>query len=106
MIVQLHALSRALTPALESLHQDAFYSEPRFHTSIAWALLRSQAADPEKTHDATLDSEFPAIPAFPDSLIPTLFKEFKDSILTASIFDVTDLSVKIGKEVFTFPLMH
>ncbi|KAI0711660.1 hypothetical protein C8Q76DRAFT_769439 [Earliella scabrosa] len=33
------ALSDALTPTLRSIHQKEFYEEPRFHVSIAWALL-------------------------------------------------------------------
>jgi U6 snRNA phosphodiesterase len=36
---QLRALSEALTPTLHSFRQKEFYTDPRFHASIAWALL-------------------------------------------------------------------
>ena len=36
---QLRALSDALTPTLHSFRQKEFYIDPRFHASIAWALL-------------------------------------------------------------------
>ncbi|OCH91131.1 hypothetical protein OBBRIDRAFT_729439 [Obba rivulosa] len=41
---ELKAVSDALVPTLRSLRQKEFYSAPRFHASIAWALLADQAA--------------------------------------------------------------
>lgn len=36
---ELRGLLSALSPIIQSLHQRDFYSQPRFHVSIAWALL-------------------------------------------------------------------
>ena len=98
-------LSKALNPTLELLHQDTFYSEPRFHTSFAWALLRPEDPDLGKISKPVEDASFPGISAFPPTLIPTLSAELKNSLTAAATFDVTDLSVKVGKDVFRFPLL-
>lgn len=49
--LQLQALSDALIPILAQYRQKLFYDEPRFHASIAWALL-SLPTQPQDTPHA------------------------------------------------------
>jgi hypothetical protein len=54
---QLRAFSEALTPTLHSFRQKEFYTDPRFHASIAWALL-----------DAKSDAASSGVKSMPESL--------------------------------------
>ncbi|KDQ62251.1 hypothetical protein JAAARDRAFT_203423 [Jaapia argillacea MUCL 33604] len=48
---EMRAMSEALTPTLQSMRQKEFYSIPRFHASIGWALLDR----PDSKVSCTLD---------------------------------------------------
>jgi hypothetical protein len=113
-------MSNALTPTLQAIRQKEFYSNPRFHASIAWALLDrpSSTSKPEFVHDAprptspeghpeqVTEAEFPTIPHFPKELIPTLNNRHGIQLSSAKTgtFDVNEITVKIGKEVCTWKL--
>ncbi len=100
------SLVQGLAPALRAIRQKEFYDDPRFHASIAWALLDgskspgspltqndtlSESPQPSGPgHDTPTGSpspsntttptsavlEFPTIPCFPPSLMPQLQAEF------------------------------
>ncbi|KAI0785181.1 hypothetical protein C8Q75DRAFT_776368 [Abortiporus biennis] len=139
-------ISDALIPTLRSIRQKEFYTEPRFHASIGWALLISSSSPPTKENnpcttpttrlvgseenetnpplsfDTITDTEqaevgidknedgqkeiFPAIPKFPDSLIPTLKEEFCEEMLKPIIgtFYADEVCVRIGKDVSRWKL--
>ncbi|KAM5543749.1 hypothetical protein V8D89_002366 [Ganoderma adspersum] len=100
------SLVQELAPTLRAIRQKEFYDDPRFHVSIAWALLDgpevprpsltqndkpSESPQPSVlSHDTptgsqspgntatptSSTSEFPTIPCFPPSLVPQLQAEF------------------------------
>ncbi|CDO74571.1 hypothetical protein BN946_scf184771.g7 [Trametes cinnabarina] len=114
------ALSEHLTPILKSLRQKEFYQDPRFHASIAWALLDGARAGPrqgpvdatddgpERATTPTLEGRvvdsgdgFPTIPCFPRTLVPALCAEFARELVESKVgaFDAEEVRVRIGKEV-------
>ncbi|KAK7056623.1 poly(U)-specific 3'-to-5' RNA exonuclease [Paramarasmius palmivorus] len=130
---ELKALSDGLTPTLQMLRQKVYYSDPRYHSSIAWALLNptshgttsqtsalhetnpdlsSGAADPNQTCEEDIDSitsvsptSFPKILCIPESLPATLNDRYKTTLSSKTgIFDVRRVGVKIGKEIFSWTL--
>ncbi|PFH47897.1 hypothetical protein AMATHDRAFT_76990 [Amanita thiersii Skay4041] len=131
---ELKAIMHSLSPILKLLHQKDYYECPRFHASIAWALLTRKLSDiytppitVGETHDVqllgttTLDeyacsrpstpttdigNEFPTIPHFPEDFITTLNERYSSTLSSAKVglFDVQDLTVKIGKDVFVWRL--
>ncbi|OSD02417.1 hypothetical protein PYCCODRAFT_1390116 [Trametes coccinea BRFM310] len=105
-------LSERLTPTLRSIRQKEFYQDPRFHASIAWALLdgtaravSQQVQGPEQGRDRPSTTErledFPTIPGFPPSLIPQLRAEFSQQVVDPSVgrFEAEEVHVRIGKEI-------
>ncbi|KAF9462993.1 U6 snRNA phosphodiesterase Usb1 [Collybia nuda] len=116
---ELRTLSNTLSPALQAIRQKEFYSNPRFHASIAWALLDRPLSEsrpesvliPRSTFaeghpEQVTEAGFPTIPHFPKELIPTL--NSRHGVQLASIktgsFDINEISLKIGKEVYTWKL--
>ncbi|KAF9493542.1 hypothetical protein BDN71DRAFT_1508509 [Pleurotus eryngii] len=100
---ELKELSKGLTPILKPLRQKAYYPEPRFHASFAWALLQStqQEGSPSNAVATTLPSaEFRAISQFPTDLVPELNRTYRSRLSSASVstFTVENIHVKIGKE--------
>ncbi|KAI0629889.1 U6 snRNA phosphodiesterase Usb1 [Trametes polyzona] len=113
------ALSDSLTPTLRAIRQKEFYQDPRFHASIAWALLdgaKAEAPDGQKTPtlaeaatetpsgediSQTHEESFPTIPCFPDSLVPRLREEFARELTRVGVgtFEAEEVHVRIGKEV-------
>ncbi|KAG2144186.1 uncharacterized protein EDB93DRAFT_1087739 [Suillus bovinus] len=112
---ELRDLLSALSPTLQFLRQRDFYSQPRFHVSIAWALL-----DPDTSMNGDVDTKrhphtyegvtavedtsdnnltgdigksnkqlqakcFPRVPHFPSQLIPTLNQRFGARVSSAHI---------------------
>ena len=121
IIAQLRALSDTLAPALLSFHQKEYYERPRFHASFAWVLLDRppQPTPSEMTEPPTplpaspslgdRSSEdkrlFPSVPCLPEMTIPAvnagLGSELKGS---AGIFEVGEVRIRIGKDVFGWEL--
>ncbi|KII86598.1 hypothetical protein PLICRDRAFT_142946 [Plicaturopsis crispa FD-325 SS-3] len=116
---ELKALSECLTPTLQSIRQKEFYPEPRFHASIAWALLdpaQQSAIDtaPHSSQDTdslsppladTTPEAFPTIPRLPESLVHDLNRQYGDRLTAkAGRFDVDGVKTKIGKDVFGWHL--
>ncbi|KAH9850234.1 U6 snRNA phosphodiesterase Usb1 [Lenzites betulinus] len=116
----LKELSNRLTPTLKAIRQKEFYEDPRFHASIAWALLHNpeEQADTTSPHsDSTLASSssnarppggptcgedtFPTIPCFPDSMVPKLRADFSRELAQVGVgtFEAEEVRVRIGKEV-------
>ncbi|ETW82096.1 hypothetical protein HETIRDRAFT_122905 [Heterobasidion irregulare TC 32-1] len=153
--LELRALSDALSPLLRALRQKEYYDAPRFHASIAWALLDppTQPSRPQIHHDDPRSSAspalapppsippaastalalsshtshtpsasppqpasdsatpspppppFPTIPRLPPTLVPSLSAEFGNELAArAGVFHVGEVKVRIGKDVFAWPL--
>lgn len=128
---QLRKLSDDLTPTLRSIRQKEYYAYPRFHASFAWALLDNASASiplntskasalslgidgtlsnppcESSSHVTSSDSpdSFSTIPALPDNLVASLNAEFGKALLTmVGHFEVEELKVRIGKDVFGWRL--
>ncbi|EIW59655.1 uncharacterized protein TRAVEDRAFT_122213 [Trametes versicolor FP-101664 SS1] len=127
------ALSDELTPTLKSLRQKEFYQDPRFHASVAWALLDSAKSPPQELREAepapTLPTSdlsektdtpqtdiveiqtstaesFSSIPCFPSSLVPELTETFAQELVRTGVgtFEAEEVHVRIGKEVSRWKL--
>ncbi|KAJ7574023.1 hypothetical protein C8J56DRAFT_803622 [Mycena floridula] len=96
---ELKALAEALTPTLHSFKQKEYYAEPRFHASVAWALLERADGPFLERADGPAPSEFQTIPSFPSNFIPELTPKYQ-KIMTSKSIEAEELTVKIGKEVF------
>ncbi|KAF8208595.1 U6 snRNA phosphodiesterase Usb1 [Mycena galopus ATCC 62051] len=119
---ELTALTTSLTPTLQAIRQQEFYPSPRFHASIAWALLGRRACSPkaDKTTNTNGDqvpisstsissesrnssmslNEYPKITEFPPALLPTLNEQYGSSLASSvKSFDISEIRIKIGKEV-------
>ncbi|KAF5351582.1 hypothetical protein D9758_007200 [Tetrapyrgos nigripes] len=109
---ELKALVEGISPTLKSFRQKDYYSDPKFHASIAWALL-----DPPNEPEAAKVSspvipassdltQFPTIPCIPEELVSQLNEEFMTELHSKSvgIHDVRKVNVKIGKEVSSWLL--
>ena len=122
---KLQKLCSDLAPLLQSLRQPSYYSAPRFHTSIAWALLdrvrkpsegkpTAAVSLPTRMTDTNLTVMTPAesqIPAqfagIPGEVIRKLNSAFRDRLSSPSIgcFDAESISLKIGKDVVSWPFI-
>ncbi|KAF9505915.1 hypothetical protein BS47DRAFT_1378202 [Hydnum rufescens UP504] len=91
-----HALSLGLTDTLGYLRQQGYYAQPRFHTSIAWALLHPPSESPT--------SPFASVSELPADLVPGLEKRYGTELRRIGRFDVDHISVKIGKDVHSWSL--
>lgn len=116
---QFHQLVDSLIPVLRSLYQQEYYSEPRFHASIAWALLGNSISshstetttcppelDIPNRQEPSSEGTFPTIPEFPPNLIPSIRDKIGEQLLQRGVFDVTQIKVKIGKDVRAYSLGH
>jgi U6 snRNA phosphodiesterase len=106
-----------MSPTLQSFRQKDYYSDPKFHASIAWALLTQSkpevaAAQTPKIDSPSLDllssetTQFPTIRCIPEELAPRLNEEFIAELQSKSVgvCDVRKVNVKIGKEVSSWAL--
>jgi hypothetical protein len=115
---KLRALSDVLSPALRSFRQKEYYEQPRFHASFAWVLLDRPAQPPPERSEPTLPvatsleepssentNSFPTVPRLPENIIPALNAELDSHLKsTAGIFDVGEVRIRIGKDVFSWAL--
>jgi len=120
-------LADALTPSIESIRQQAYYVKPRFHASIAWALLHrphgSIPLHPLTSVDAASSSDdlstppvsqasggsgdaFPTISCLPPDVIDMLNERHAQKISSNRVgaFTVETITVKIGKEIVSWKL--
>lgn len=105
-------MSTALTPALKAIRQKEFYQDPRFHASIAWALLeRSTQPAPEvpgtDTPPSVDSATFETIPHLPKNLVISLIERYGAKLAhpKTGTFDVEAITVKIGKDAHSWPLV-
>ncbi|KAF7357656.1 U6 snRNA phosphodiesterase [Mycena sanguinolenta] len=122
---ELTALTTSLTPTLRAIRQQEFYSSPRFHASIGWALLGRHATSPQPSNTngdqgpisssirsdssnssmSLIPNEHPKITEFPPALLPTLNEQYGSSLATSTkSFDISEIRIKIGKEVSCWKL--
>ncbi|KAI9436642.1 hypothetical protein H4582DRAFT_1816510 [Lactarius indigo] len=118
---ELRALSDTLTPTLLSFHQKEYYEQPRFHASFAWVLLDSQPQPtPSQTPEPPMPlpaspslgdrpsedtSLFPTVPHLPETTIPALNASLGSQLKgSAGIFEVGEVRIRIGKDVFGWEL--
>lgn len=122
--LQFRALSDALTPALHSFRQKEYYEQPRFHASFAWVLLDHPAQGPQTQAPELLETlpttptlaedpasasantnAFPTVPRLPENVVPALNAELGSQLKgSAGIFDVGEVRIRIGKDVFSWAL--
>ena len=125
---QLRSLVGALAPALRAIRQQEYYDNPRFHASIAWALISrpqdslesissdnthaTHPAQPEYISPSTSTVEdsaeaFPTISGLPPELITSLIERYSARLSSPYIgnFDVEKVVVKIGKETTSWRLL-
>ncbi|KAF9485886.1 hypothetical protein BDN70DRAFT_870814 [Pholiota conissans] len=127
---ELRSLVGALTPSLKSIRQQEYYVNPRFHASIAWALLhkaRGGASDLVRSDSicttpfspseeaglplshSTLEAPdlFPTIAQLPPEAINDLKKRYSAELCSPTVgsLEVESISLKIGKEVCSWSLI-
>jgi len=123
---KLQKLCSDLAPLLQSLRQPSYYSAPRFHASIAWALLdpvrrpsegkvAAAVSLPTCMTDADLKittsaesqipNQFAVIAGIPEEVIQKLNSAFGDRLSSPGIgcFDAESISLKIGKDIASWP---
>lgn len=114
---------------MESLRERAYYARPRFHASIAWALLDRcpypVGSDPiigEATSSSVslshCEQQAPRYPAeteipgksvtmhrFPEGLITQINRHYRNQLSSPMIgsFDAENVVVRIGKETYSWP---
>lgn len=117
-------LTEKLTPALRAIRQKEFYADPRFHASIAWALLdQTSTARPEipssscnqgealkQTEDnqaATFvelagfslippeGPKFHSIQQFPPTLVPSLIDKYGPTLTRANVATFEVTEIKV-----------
>ena len=108
------ALSNTLANSLDRLRQELVYSEPRYHASIAWALLPRAKQHPTPTDpDALCGSlatekldTYPTINHFPQRVVIDLNERFGKQLANPNVgsFLFDRLCVRIGKEVSSWSL--
>ncbi|KAJ4001113.1 hypothetical protein F5050DRAFT_1684049 [Lentinula boryana] len=119
---ELKLLSDGLLPFIANLRQKEYYAEPHFHASIAWALLQDPDSSvsltvanlPSPVHNGSPSltrvlpstNDFEQILQLPASLTATLNEQYASRLSSKSwsAYDVRDLCVKIGKDVFSWRL--
>ncbi|KIM78488.1 hypothetical protein PILCRDRAFT_98387 [Piloderma croceum F 1598] len=89
---ELRSLSEALTPTLHSLRQKEFYTDPRFHASIAWALL-----------DAKSDAAFSGSKSIPESLSVLETERHLQGSITSAPSNSVLHRTQIGASTLTYP---
>ncbi|KAF8826803.1 hypothetical protein HHX47_DHR5000751 [Lentinula edodes] len=134
ILPKLKLLSDGLLPFLANLRQKEYYADPRFHASIAWALLQGTTSCPPQMKVAIAEPDnhasmaenlsspllsgmlptqvAPSVNAFgpilhlPASLTTILNEQYASplSSQSCSAFDIHELCVKIGKDVFSWRL--
>jgi len=123
----LSSMSNALSPALGALRQSQYYTDPRFHASIAWALLDANCAEddqgegaeapawdgdslpPSSSHANNTESErrkFSRITQFPPGLVQGMNQTFGSrlSSTTVGAFEADRICAKIGNRVHSWRL--
>lgn len=126
--MQLQSLCTALAPTLKTIRQQEYYADPKFHASIAWALLcqaKEKSSDidtpiinslstkgstpcsSEPESDAvTTVQDFPTVECLPQDLIVTLNEKYGGKLSSAKVGALVAemVNLKIGKETFTWKL--
>ncbi|SCV68137.1 BQ2448_258 [Microbotryum intermedium] len=95
---ELNRLTRLIDQTVISLRLEPYYSQPRFHTSIAWTALTS-------SRPAGLDTLGKAPFPFDDGALKKMNDEFGKELRTIQI-EVKQIDVKIGTKTTTFSLGH
>jgi len=118
---QLRVLSDTLAPTLRSFHQQGYYEQPRFHASFAWVLLdhppqpTSPGAPEPQTPLPSLPpledrlsekkSLVPTVPRLPETVVPALNSSLGLQLKgVAGVFEVGEVRIRIGKDVFGWDL--
>ncbi|KZW01529.1 hypothetical protein EXIGLDRAFT_760742 [Exidia glandulosa HHB12029] len=91
---QLNDIVQDVNSALRAMHQDTYYDDPRFHASIAWAVL----------HTASALSSESSVPEFPPYLLQRISDKFMPELGKLSPFDVGRLNLRIGKTTDSWDL--
>ncbi|KAG8851811.1 poly(U)-specific 3'-to-5' RNA exonuclease [Tulasnella sp. 330] len=103
---EIKALSDDLDPHIRALYQAAYYEVPRFHISIAWALLqktnhaegRSSTQEQEQL-DSSQTPKFLEVKELLASLLEDVESRYASQIRNRGRMDVDTVEIKIGKVV-------
>lgn len=87
---KLHELAETLQSELRHLRQEAYYSEPRFHASFCWTLMKIPSENDEDKWSEKL-SNF-------------LEEKYGDPLRRCMVFNVDEIQTKIGKREHTYKL--
>ncbi|KAI5835258.1 hypothetical protein K523DRAFT_291933 [Schizophyllum commune Tattone D] len=120
---ELATMTAKLTPFLRSIRQQEYYSDPKYHASIGWALLSPKCATSTSAvngkNEATIsanaaetpaipatstDLAFASLPAFPETLVDGLNSTYGSRTVKVGLVEVGRVSVRIGKEVSSWAL--
>lgn len=114
---------------MDSLRQRAYYASPRFHASIAWAVLdrclypvgsdpmvgEAASSSASLSDCAQIAPRYPAKPEIPEKrvtiqrlpegLIAQINRHYRDQLSSPLIgsFNVENVVVRIGKETYSWP---
>ena len=120
--MQLQSLCDALAPTLKTIRQQEYYADPKFHASIAWALLhqaKEKSSDPvinskestpcssgSESDTVTTTQDFPTIECLPQDLIVTLNEKYGSKLSSPKVGTLVAemIDLKIGKDKSTWKL--
>lgn len=116
--LQLQCLAEALSPVLQGIRQKEYYTNPRFHASIAWAhldrldnednldLVTVSPSKSSKLENDGGEDELHSVPHLPNELLTALNERYCTRLTSpkTGMFDVEKIHVKIGREVFSWHL--
>ncbi|KIK68077.1 hypothetical protein GYMLUDRAFT_155394 [Collybiopsis luxurians FD-317 M1] len=99
---ELKRLSDDLSPFLSNLRQKTYYTEPKFHASIAWALLH-QTETNDSLQQSQTSALFQTVTCLPDMLTALLNKQYAPAMSkSCCASDVQFLCARIGQDVFSW----
>ncbi|KAH7103397.1 hypothetical protein BKA62DRAFT_60253 [Auriculariales sp. MPI-PUGE-AT-0066] len=105
---QLAQMSQAANRILKLLRHDEFYSEPRFHASVAWTLLnpplyqQTSSSTPSSTSLTTLQQ----FDGFPEDLLNSLRTDFSENLRRSDSVLIERVAVRIGKSEHSWNLKN
>jgi len=108
--LEFQALVDALVPILQSIRQETYYEEPRFHASIAWVLVApsdqcSGNGSPSPAITSSTPQSEPCRCGVQDLPVEALNDQYGKLIAShVGQFDVDGVWVKIGKDVAVWRL--
>ncbi|QRV77698.1 eukaryotic translation initiation factor 3 subunit A [Ceratobasidium sp. AG-Ba] len=102
---QFQDLSSSLSSYIASLRQLPYYSQPRFHISIAWILTPPTLPTLTDSGDGQESSATDEFLRRTATSVGELQQKFSDRLLELGRIDAHSVEVRIGKETHKWPLV-